>query len=417
MSMALRGEFDLRKADTLGVGQPVCAVLLARAGEDHTELLSNLNVAADVEVRTVDRVLWPLDAGQPANGAPDLLLVDTDGAAAEDLDFLRKLKAGHGAAPAPVVALVERDGEYATEQARRAGADAAIQKPVTADKLREVFTRLGTGNWSHDRTPGSDSNVLVFMHVTGGAGATTLAVNIGCALSQAVPHQETCLLDLDIQFGSSANFLDLSRVSPILEFLEDPGRIDPELLEGMLVQHPSGLRVLTSPGLPVPLAALASSGVADLLRVAKSRYRNIVVDLPVALAPWTDTLLRSATVIYLVTPVTVPAAHRVRKFFDLLRSEGLAHLPVKVVVNRFDLPLKSPVDISPSQFSEAIGRSLHHMIPDDYRLISLSQDQGTPAVRMKAKSRFSIAIEQMIDIDVMGRKSTRNARKFGFLNL
>ena len=296
--------------------------------------------------------------------------------------------------------------------ARAGGPDTIMGTPIAASEARNVLAKLEVNSRTHGGGGGSESRVIVFMHVAGGAGATTLAVNVGCALSQSNPHQETCLLDLDLQFGSAANLMDISHVSPVLDFVEDPSRMDCTMLEGMMAQHPSGLRVLTSPRLPIPLHALTPAGIGELLQVAKSQYRNIVVDMPVALAPWTETVLKAATIIYLVTPLTVPAAHRLTKFFNLLRNEKLSHLPIKIVVNRYNITAKSGANIGTAEFSKTIGQDLNHLIPDDHDVVSLAQNQGTPALRLKPKSKFSVAVQKMVDADIKVSDGVRPASWF-----
>ena len=68
----------------------------------------------------------------------------------------------------------------------------------------------------------------------------------------------------------------------------------------------------------MPLTAYGADGIRNLIDVARRNFEYVVVDLPVVLAPWTDSVLKSASVIYLVTSLSVPSAHRVTKFLDLL---------------------------------------------------------------------------------------------------
>jgi pilus assembly protein CpaE len=288
-------------------------------------------------------------------------------------------------------------------------AHSVAEKSQRSDEISDVPHRPSE---ARSGSPGSESKIIVFMHVSGGAGATTLAVNLGCALSQSDPDHETCLLDLDLQFGTSANFLDLLRISPLAEFVEEPARLDRAMLDDMLTRHTCGLKVLTSPSPPLPLEALSPGDVSNLLRIAKSRYRNVIVDMPVALTSWTDTVLKAANVIYLVTPMMIPAAHRIGKLLDLLRKEKLDQLAIKLVINRYDLMANRSAGLRPAEFAKATRLALCHLIPDDYALVSLAEDQGTPALKLRPKSGFSLAIQKMAD-DLKESAGTQRGRKFG----
>src|SRR3546814_10498802 len=62
--------------------------------------------------------------------------------------------------------------------------------------------------------PSEDSHgrVIAFVKSVGGVGATALATQMGCLLAarESVAGRETCLLDLDLQFGNAALYLGLS---------------------------------------------------------------------------------------------------------------------------------------------------------------------------------------------------------------
>jgi pilus assembly protein CpaE len=134
----------------------------------------------------------------------------------------------------------------------------------------------------------------------------------------------------------------------------------------------------------------------------------------VALAPWTDTVLRSASVIYLVVGLSVPSAHRVIKFLDLLREENIGDLPLKLVANRYQGGNKKGSDISVAQFERATGKKVDFLIPNDYSLISMSHGQGKPAVRLEPNSPFTAALREMLAAD-LGKDMFGKARR-GFFS-
>jgi pilus assembly protein CpaE len=150
----------------------------------------------------------------------------------------------------------------------------------------------------------------------------------------------------------------------------------------------------------LPLDAYSAEGIRGMIELAKRQFGYVVIDLPVALAPWTDTVLKSAAVIYLVTAMTVPSAHRLIKFLHLLHDEGFRELPVRIIANRHHAATKQGNDITVSQFEKATGRKVDFKIPNDYSLISLSHGQGRPAVRLKPNSRFTVALTEMLRADL-----------------
>ena len=387
-------------------------LVLLRPETDSVPILAALKPLYNMDIQTFRRPKVLTSTSLSDGKAPQILVLDADPSDETDLKLIQELKAGP-CARIPVVVLAERGTDLAAIKAIRAGADDVVLRPIDAAEAREVFTRLASVV-----TPDSPSHlgkVAAFMHLAGGAGATTLAVNSAVLLAGKTNLDDTCLLDLDIQFGNAANLLDLPSRSPIQEILADPTRLDRQMLESMMVQHMSGIRVLSAPAVPLPLTAFQMKTVSTLMQIARLRFKYVVVDLPVALVSWTDAVFEVASALYVVCPPTVAAIHRFSHLTRLLQREEMTNLPIQIVLNRFTGNRLG--DISLSQFEKAIGREVRHTIPNDYALISASQNQGKAAVMMEPKSKFTLALAEMLQAD-LGLETARGvAKKRSFLGI
>src|SRR5262249_24676593 len=334
----------------------------------------------------------------------------------EDMALIRDLRKVPGLENTPVVAIIDRVADHAPLRVMRAGANDVLVKPVDVKEAREVFSRVMEYPKAHRPGAASLGKAIVFMHLAGGAGATTLAVNAAVALARVPGSRDVSLLDLDIQFGNAASLLDVPNFSPVQDFIDDPARLDEQMLDSMMLTHASGLRVLTAPRALVPLTAYAPEGIKNMLDLARRRYGYTILDLPVTLAPWTDAVLRSASVIYLVAGLSVPSAHRVVKFLDLLREENISDLPLKIVANRYRPGNRKGSDVTVSQFERATGKKVDYLIPNDYSLISMSHGQGKPAVRLDPNGPFTSALREMLSADLgknLFAKPKRSLFSFG----
>jgi pilus assembly protein CpaE len=394
------------------VGNAQRVLVLLRPDTDSVPILAALKPLYNMDIQTFRRPKVLTSTSLNDGKAPNILVLDADPSDETDLKLIQELKAGP-CARIPVVVLAERGTDLAAIKAIRAGADDVVLRPIDAAEAREVFTRLATVV-----TPESPSHlgkVIAFMHLAGGAGATTLAVNTAVLLAGKTNLDDTCLLDLDIQFGNAANLLDLPSRSPIQEILADPTRLDRQMLESMMIQHMSGIRVLSAPAVPLPLAAFQMKTVSTLMQIARLRFKYVVVDLPVALVSWTDAVFEVASALYVVCPPTVAAIHRFSHLSRLLQREEMTNLPIQIVLNRFTSNRFG--DISISQFEKAIGREVKHTIPNDYALVSASQNQGKAAVMMEPKSKFAIALAEMLRADLGSETARGVAKKRSFLGI
>jgi pilus assembly protein CpaE len=179
--------------------------------------------------------------------------------------------------------LTDRKAVHAPLRAIRAGANDVLFKPVDPNEAREVFSRVMDTHKPQRLSHAATGKTIAFMHLSGGAGATTLAVNAACALARVADGKRTCLLDLDIQFGNAASLLDLPSASPVQEFIDDPNRLDESMLESMMLRHQTGLQVLTAPRTLLPLTAYGADGIRSLVDIARRNFSFVVVDLPARL--------------------------------------------------------------------------------------------------------------------------------------
>lgn len=307
---------------------------------------------------------------------------------------------------------LERDQAGALRESEAEELRAALAQsfgvPRHAEQPGSPDGELGSGG-------GANGKVIAFLHVTGGAGATTVAVNTACALSEPGAAVGCGLIDLDLQFGSVAGYLDMPSTSSLQSLIDDPLRLQRVPFGQMFAAHSSGVQVMTAPRSPVALQALQPAAVSALLEASKYRFRNVVIDMPVAICAFTETVLNMASQVYLVTPMNVAAAQRLARFFHLLHQHDLGHLPVGIVVNR---ALKSGKagTIPAAQFEAAVGREVNHSIPEEYPLVQQSQNQGTPAIVLGPRSAFAQAIREIAAGETGGSLLARPRRSlFGRL--
>ena len=114
--------------------------------------------------------------------------------------------------------------------AMRAGAGEFVERAADADALREAFSRFSV---SRSRTRSSIGKVRIFtvINAKGGAGATTLAVNLATALQQN--HGQTVLVDF-APGGHAALHLNVRPSFGLLDALQNLHRMDATLLEGLV---------------------------------------------------------------------------------------------------------------------------------------------------------------------------------------
>jgi pilus assembly protein CpaE len=217
----------------------------------------------------------------------------------------------------------------------RAGAADVLTAPFTAEAVAASLAELLR---SARRHMGARGRIVSVVRAAGGAGATTLALNMAACLAQpdakhSRPPRATAVLDLDLQFGDADLALDLQARSSLMDVLRAPERVDRRFLHGVMSDHASGIRLLAPPPSLVPVDALTSELALHLLENAASLYERTFVDLPAAWSDWTFQVLGRSDLILLVAPPTVSGAMRARRVLDAL-SEAHIERPVFFALNK-----------------------------------------------------------------------------------
>ena len=242
-----------------------------------------------------------------------------------------------------------------------------------------------------------DSKVITFLKGGGGVGATTLAVQAGAILAGRYKSEKpkVCLMDLDVQFGTAALYLDLADEVGLADLLETPERVDSDMFRSVLSSHANKLDVLPAPREVMPLEAIEPDAVSKIVKLARKDYRFILLDLPEVWTPWSYRLLQESDQILLVTQFTVSGVRQARRQLDTLKNQGLEEVPLKVVLNRFDKGWGKSGMIKEAE--QGLGRPIDYFIANDYKTVSEAINQGACLHEIKSRTKVEKGIRQMIE--------------------
>lgn len=323
------------------------------------ELMGDLQAAA---ARAGNVRIHAAGAGAPPAPAGAFLLALEDTGPA-GLERARAL-VGRAAATPVVVAAPDADS-LAVRQLFRLGAHDVLAGPQDVASLATALRDLFTPAPAADRARGA---VITLLKGCGGAGATTLALNLAALGAAGAPDAapvSSAVLDLDLQFGDTDLALDLQPRTGLLDLLRGEARLDARLLDGLLTDHASGVRLLAPASTLTPLEAMPAALALDLLDLAAARFDRVFVDLPGAWTDWTLPLLARSELVVLVTSATVGGVLGARRVLDALRAAGVSP-PRLLVLNRVAGVLET-LD-KPARVRRALDQPVDAAVPYDAKL-------------------------------------------------
>ena len=230
-----------------------------------------------------------------------------------------------------------------------------------------------------------EARLVTVIKSEGGVGATALRGQLATrfAAEERTRGREACLIDLDLQFGDAAFQLGLQPSLTLSDLVAAGTRLDGELLRATATAHPSGLQVVAAPIEIQPLDSLSSDHLMTLISVAKAEYGTVFVDLPANWTNWSLSLLARADLILMVTQLSVPSLNRARRQLDLLRSQGLGDIELKLILNRFEKKLFDR--LSAKDVERVLGRAPDFTIANDYQTVTEAIERGVPLAEIRRK--------------------------------
>ncbi|MBO6782407.1 MAG: AAA family ATPase [Alphaproteobacteria bacterium] len=371
--------------------------------------------AADAETAgLIDRVAsfhWPgatvLEGGLGAAAtylgqtrAPDLLVVDL-GDSPEPLEELLTL-ADSCEPTTQVVALGTVNDLGLYKQFVAAGVADYLVKPVNADELETAL--LAAAFREHQQDDPADvplGKVIVTIGARGGAGATTVATNGAWTLAEEF-GQKVVLVDLDLQFGSTALSLDVVPAGGMIETLRNPDRVDGLFMASALVPKTPNFSILAAEEDIGRDASFNAAGADRLVAELRRSFGWVWVDLPRALCHLNAGLLTEASHVQIVSDLSLVGMRdtmRIANFCDGLNREA----EIGVVLNR----IGKAGAISAAQFAKGVPKPVIARLPDDPKAVNAATS-GKPLAEVAGRGKLTRAVRQIVE-DIAPHPEKRRA--------
>ncbi|MFJ6982104.1 MULTISPECIES: CpaE family protein [unclassified Streptomyces] len=282
--------------------------------------------------------------------------------------------------PAVGVILVTTDaspGLFAA--AMDAGARGLVALPLSYEELAHrvhAVAQWSTGVRRHlghgaEVFTGAGGTLVTVSGAKGGVGTTLLAVQL--ALAAQASGRPTALVDLDLQSGDIASFLDVQFRRSVVD-LAAITDLSPRVLAEAVFRHDSGVALLLAPGEGERGEEVTDRAARQIIAALRSRYEVVVVDCGSQLGGAGAAVVELADTALLVTTpdvVAVRGAKRVVRMWDRLQIRKAEE--TTVVVNRHS----RATEIQPGLVQKITGTAVAATaIPAHFKELQAAVDAG-----------------------------------------
>jgi MinD-like ATPase involved in chromosome partitioning or flagellar assembly/CheY-like chemotaxis protein len=237
------------------------------------------------------------------------------------------------------------------------------------------------------------SVVLGFSGVKGGAGTTTMALNVAAALAKKA--RRTIAIELQPcggMFSYQLKHAPAAHLSSLNALGAD--HLDEAALGAALCTLPLGLRVLFGPQRPEEFGDLDPTWVEALIRTASRMAESVVIDLPSGnlASPMLRTAVRQCHFVTMVLERDPTGLYAAKRFLELLHSWGISQLITGAVVVNRTMAL-TPMVIG--EISAQLACATLGAIPPAAELCARGHQAGSPVVFLEPDCTFSSTVIEL----------------------
>ncbi len=278
------------------------------------------------------------------------------------------------------------DGQLILSAMRR-GFREFMTKPVDPEILSTAFEKVVATAGDQE----SCGKLITILGTAGGVGATSIATNMAVEL-KSMTSGGVCLVDLDYRFGQVATFLDVSPIYTIADLAQATEELEPQTVERALVEHSSGVRVLSRPTHFTQSENITAASCVNVLTTLQSMHDYVVVDGPNRYDVGASAILDLADWTLIVAQLLVPSVRNAQRILQGMDEAGFDLERAKLIINRISRE-SGPLNID--DVEATLNKNSFATLPDDWATVCSSINLGEALATRSPKSKIRTAIRDL----------------------
>jgi pilus assembly protein CpaE len=301
----------------------------------------------------------------------------------------------------PVLALVDAMMDPAVLLgAMRSGAAQVVPLPIQPEDFRAAMECIA----QQYGEIAAQNQAIAVSGVTGGCGATALAVNL--AYEIATHHEQHVILsELSLQIGKLAAYLDINPEHTTFDLLKDGEPLDPQMIQRALTHVTDRFDVLAGEYRAITPIQTGAPSVIRLIDYCRSLTNVAVFDVPCTYDDLYFETLAVADQVVLVGEQKIPSIRTLKLVCEaLFRIDGVRKL--HIVINRYDPRMPG---FGADRLKELLEVTELMTVCNDFAAVMASINHGRP-LRQEAPRSAALADINRIVNTLLGVKEGSPSR-------
>ncbi|MBR0875468.1 AAA family ATPase [Bradyrhizobium tropiciagri] len=259
-----------------------------------------------------------------------------------------------------------------------------LPRPITRDVVLDQLRPKLIGEAAPSQ-PDRGGHVISICGAQGGAGATSIAINLALQLAETT-KAKVALLDLHLQNGETAVMLGVQPGPGLRIALENPMRADTLFIERAAIAVNERVCLVSADEELDAQLDITEAGVRHVLGLLRQRFNYIVVDVPVPFPPSIHPVLTVSRHVLVLLEAEVTGlrnAHALRNAVTNIAGKDR----VFTLLNRANRPGGLPR----ATIVKALGGEPDMVIPDLGKGMTQAVNLGVPALKHVSGLRRHLA--------------------------
>lgn len=236
---------------------------------------------------------------------------------------------------------------------------------------------------------------IAFVGARGGAGSSSVAHNTAYAMSERI-GANTVIVDYDLPFGTAGLDFNQDPLSGVADALSQPDRLDPVLLDRMMVRCTDKLSLFAAPATLDVDWEIGPDAFEEVTSRIRSTAPFVVLDLPHVWSSWMRRTLISADEVVVVATPDLASLRNAKNMIDLIKQGRPNDAPPRLVLNQVGVPGRP--EIPAKEFGNALGIHPSLIIPFDAKTFGAAANNGQMILDAGAKSKSAEAFQTLAQI-------------------
>ncbi len=328
------------------------------------------------------------------DSVPDMVITDVRMPELNGIELTSRLRGNHRTAGVPILMFSDLGAPPDALAGYAVGADDYLPKPfelaILEAKVQSLLRRSAGASVRANR-----GRVILFAHAKGGVGTTCLAVNTAVLLA-ARSARPVGLLDLDVEFGDSAVYLNLHPNQTLADLKPAPGTVvDEALFEGFVTESGS-VRLVVGADLPERAELVTLPAVQLAIDRLSATCAYVLIDAPTSFSERTLTALDTSEMICLVTSASLPSLKATRRCLGLFDKLGVAAGRVRLILN-----YSTAHAMDTESAARVLGRRPDFVV-QRYESLDAAANSGRPLVASDPTDPLVADLMRLADVIVAG---------------